>query len=449
LKLNSRKGIAAVAMVGTSAALVVVAMAGPAAAIGISSYSTSLTPGSVIAGSTGTYTFTFTNTSTGIGTLFNLGSVAVTPPTGFTASGPLTASASNGSTWTASQTGTTICVTGGTALAPGQTASLSLGATAGSLSGRWTTTGYPSAHCSGLLGSFPYLPDNQPTTQVDTLAWSQQPPDGAKTGATLNPAPHVSAYNGTTVDSAFTGPVTAALHPAGGGLTGATTANAVNGTATFATLAVTNPGKGYTLSAASNGSPGTASHAFDVGTSGSSTPCPATQGCHSPVVSSTSGSVQTETQVTADPAAPADRLNVTVGGLPPLACSGTQRTATMSFTVPTRTALIKLAYDDDRDSDYLHGTAGKTTNIFNAPITPANLHPVCYTSDQSFVDVNGNLATTGLLPACSVSGNVRPCVQAEWAEVESIDHHGRPVVDYDEYEADILAPAGDPGVGLH
>jgi hypothetical protein len=449
MKLNSRKGIAAVATVGTSAALVVVAIAAPAAATGISSYSTSLTPSSVIAGSTGTYTFTFTNTSTGIGTLFNLGSVAVTPPTGFTVSGPFTASASNGSNWTASQTGSTICLSSGTALGPGQKASLSLGATAGSVNGQWTTAGYPSAHCSGLLGSFPYLANNQPTTQVDRLAWSQQPPDGAKTGTALNPAPQVSAYNGATVDSAFTGPVTVALNPATGGLTGATTANAANGTATFANLAITSPGNGYTLLASSNGSPGTASRAFDVGTSGSSTPCPASQGCQSPVVSSTSGSVQTETQVIADPAAPADRLNVTVGGMPPLACSGTQRTATMSFTVPTRTALVRLANDDDRDSDYLHGTAGKTTNIFNAPITPANLHPVCYTSDQSFVDVNGNLVTVGFLPACAASGNVRPCVQAEWAEVETIDRHGRPVVDYDEYEADILAPAGDPGVGLH
>jgi hypothetical protein len=151
--------------------------------------------------------------------------------------------------------------------------------------------------------------------------------------------------------------------------------------------------------------------------------------------------------VSASAATPADVLNVTVGGLPKLPCSGTQQGATMSFTVPTRTALIQLAYDDDADHEALHGNS-RAKDVFNAPLN-ANTHPVCYQSDQAFADVNGNMVTIGFLPTCAADGNVRPCVAAEWAAVDGFDAHGAPVIDYDEYEADVLAPAGDPGIGLH
>jgi hypothetical protein len=281
---------------------------------------------------------------------------------------------------------------------------------------------------------------------VDTLAWTQQPPDGAKVGVSLTPSPQVSARHGSSVDSAFTGPITVALNPPAGGLTGTTTVNAVNGTATFSDLAITNPGF-YRLRASSNGSPFVPSVPFAVGTTGSSTPCPPNQTCTSPTLRSINGLIETITKVSADAAAPGDVLNATIGGLPKLPCAGPQKGATMSFTVPTRTALIQLAYDDDADHEALHGNP-RTKDSYAAPLTPANKHPVCYQSDQAFTDVNGNTVTIGLLPACASNGNVRPCVSAEWAAVEGFDASGKPVIDFDEWEADVLAPAGDPGIGL-
>jgi hypothetical protein len=434
---------AAAAAITTAA---VVSLAPPASALTISSYSTAVTPSAVVAGSSTPFTFTFTNTSTGIGVLFNLGSVSVTAPAGFTVSGPLTASASNGSTWTASQSGNTVCLTGGTALSPGETSTLGLLAMASASDGQWSTTGYPSTNCSGLLGSFPYSADDQPTTQVDGLAWTQQPPDGARVGVALNPAPRVSATHGGSIDASFNGPITLTLNPPAGGLTGTTTVNATNGTATFTGLSIANPGF-YRLRASSNGSAFVPSVPFAVGTSGSSTPCPPDQTCTSPTLRSTKAAIETITRVAADAAAPGDVLNVTVGGLPKLPCTGTQKGATMSFTVPTRTALIQLAYDDDADHEALHGNT-RAKDVYNGPIA-TDAHPVCYQSDQAFTDVNGNSVRIGFLRACAASGNVRPCVAAEWAAVEGADSHGVPVVDLDEYEADVLAPAGDPGIGLH
>jgi hypothetical protein len=449
MQRRKRSLVAAAATVSTTAALAIATLAGPASAAGLASYSTSLTPGTVIAGSTNPFTFTFTNTGSPVAGVLTLGSVLITPPAGFTTSGPYAGSSSNGSTWTAAPSGGSVCFSGGTALTPGQSSTLTLNVTAGSSTGQWATSGYVSNNCSSVLGTFPYSADDQPTTQVDTLAWTQQPQDGSKIGVALNPAPKVSALNGSTVDTSFTGPVTVTLNPSSGGLTGTTTVNAVNGVATFSNLAITNPGKGFTLNASSNGSGATTSRGFDVGTTGSSTPCPSTQSCTSPTLTTTAGTVQTTTKVFADAAIPTDVLNVTIGGLPALACAGPQKTATMSFTVPSRTAKIQLALDQDRDSDYLHGTAGKTTNIYNAPITPANLHPVCYTSDQTFKDVNGNTVTTGFLPTCAANAGIRPCVDSEWAEVEGFDKRGNAIIDYAEYEADVLAPTGDPGIGLH
>lgn len=64
----------------------------------------------------------------------------------------------------------------------------------------------------------------------------------------------------------FSGPVTIALgaNPTGATLSGANTATAVDGSATFAGLSVNKAGSGYTLTAAASGLAGATSAAFDV-----------------------------------------------------------------------------------------------------------------------------------------------------------------------------------------
>lgn len=101
---------------------------------------------------------------------------------------------------------------------------------------------------------------------VASLAFSQQPPGGTVRAA-LATAPAVSALDAfQNLVPSFTSPVTVALTPAAGALTGVTTANAVAGVASFPGLAVTNEGVGFTLAATAStmGVGAATSSPFDV-----------------------------------------------------------------------------------------------------------------------------------------------------------------------------------------
>jgi plastocyanin len=98
------------------------------------------------------------------------------------------------------------------------------------------------------------------------LAFTAQPGVTA-VGAAITPAVQVAVQtsSGTTVTSA-TDPITIALgsNPGSATLSGTTVVNAVSGVATFADLAISAPGGGYTLVASSGTLTGATSSPFDV-----------------------------------------------------------------------------------------------------------------------------------------------------------------------------------------
>ncbi|HEY6224322.1 MAG TPA: hypothetical protein VIW26_11085 [Gemmatimonadales bacterium] len=92
-------------------------------------------------------------------------------------------------------------------------------------------------------------------------------PTSTQAGQSIAPAVQVSALDTSgTVASSFTGAITVEIgtNPAGGTLSGTTTANAVNGVATFSNLSINNAGTGYTLQATSAGLTSATSGAFDI-----------------------------------------------------------------------------------------------------------------------------------------------------------------------------------------
>jgi parallel beta-helix repeat protein len=81
-------------------------------------------------------------------------------------------------------------------------------------------------------------------------------PGGAAAGAPLSPQPVVRVLNANgELATNYNGPVTLTLgnNPGGATLNGITTVNAVNGVATFSTVAISEPGSGYTLVASASG----------------------------------------------------------------------------------------------------------------------------------------------------------------------------------------------------
>lgn len=123
-----------------------------------------------------------------------------------------------------------------------------------------------AASAAGLTadtsGSFDVLPD----LGLSRLAFSLQP-GTTVAGTTIAPAIEIRALDGFgNTFTSFSGDVTIAIgaNPAGGTLSGTTTAAAVAGVATFDDLRIDRAGDGYILTASAPSVPGAASAAFDI-----------------------------------------------------------------------------------------------------------------------------------------------------------------------------------------
>lgn len=97
------------------------------------------------------------------------------------------------------------------------------------------------------------------------LAFGVQP-SNAVTGAAIAPAVTVRILDagGNLVDSSAAVSVALGANPGGATLAGITSVNAINGVATFNSLALNNPGTGYTLVATSSGLASATSNPFNV-----------------------------------------------------------------------------------------------------------------------------------------------------------------------------------------
>ncbi len=99
---------------------------------------------------------------------------------------------------------------------------------------------------------------------VSQLVYVQQPTNTAASSS-INPAVTLQVRDsfGNLISGAS---VTIAIgtNPAGGTLSGTTTASSVNGVATFSNLSINRAGTGYTLTASTTGAPATSSAAFSI-----------------------------------------------------------------------------------------------------------------------------------------------------------------------------------------
>jgi alpha-tubulin suppressor-like RCC1 family protein len=139
-------------------------------------------------------------------------------------------------------------------------------ATFGNLSIQKAGTGYTLTAISGTLTSAISAAFTIGPAVPAQLAFTQEP-SNTQQGQAITPSVQVAIQDAfaNTVSSA-TNAVTLAIgtNPAGGTLTGTTTANAVSGTATFANLSINQPGSGYTLAATASGLTGITSGAFGI-----------------------------------------------------------------------------------------------------------------------------------------------------------------------------------------
>jgi hypothetical protein len=246
-------------------------------------------------------------------------------------------------------------------------------------------------------------------------------PAGTKVNTTITPSfnsPHAGAVKVQVLDAsgqpvtnskaAITIAITSKANPGSGTLSGTKTVSAIGGVASFSDLSIDKPGIGYRLTATSRGMfPVTSDH-FDIWSSIEqclTTPCSATASSDT-----TSGTVTvTETS----PAGSPQFVAAGIGGDNNYSCAGTYQPVSDPFS-----------FDVVSGSGGM-GQGGQFTVALRIekPTVQSSGHPgastwqICYASSEFF---SGSLPTTigdvpyftGLLPDCSNTAPVAPCVQA-------------------------------------
>ncbi|MGZ4147013.1 MAG: hypothetical protein ACXVPL_04825, partial [Actinomycetota bacterium] len=200
-------------------------------------------------------------------------------------------------------------------------------------------------------------------------------------------------------------------NPGGGTLGGTTTETSSAGIASYADLSIDQTGIGYTL-VASNGTYGSAtSDPFTIATVGVDcgvAACSAdiSDGTTSGTINSPGGGVVTMSLLN-------DGLDCSDFGY-----DATSSTLEFSAAGSTQNKEVTLSIDSGEEGG---GDLGN----------PADHFQVCYQSDTTFIDRNGDPVNLGLLPDCDPYTPVAPCV-------ESRNQDGTFVY------ITFLAPAGDP-----
>jgi hypothetical protein len=376
--------------------------------------SSTVAPGSVIAGSTNTFAYTTTNTSGATGSLLTLGSIQVTSPANWGAPTNVTPPAG----WTiASASGNSFCLTGSNGgLTPGQAMTVSFNDLAQSSagSGQFTTTGFVGTNCTLALGDVAYT-GAAPAVTVDTLVYSVHSTSG-NAGQAITPGFTLTAKksDGST-DSAFTGPIALAFGAkptSTATLSGNGPTNASSGSASF-TPTISAAGAGYTLLASSNGSPGVASEPIYVtGTSGASksVACQPNTSCDTGVVKP-AGNSTTAAEAIGAAGPSSDVLSLAVGDKPAAACAGSSLPSPAPLDVFVgdfnRHITLKVTYDRDRDNDPFSG--------FTKALTPTSAawKKVCF---QGSSDPAPHLLAKCTATDANGFGTPEPCIQGEFAE---------------------------------
>jgi hypothetical protein len=215
----------------------------------------------------------------------------------------------------------------------------------------------------------------------------------------------------TSSKAAITMAITSTANPGGGTLSGTKTVSAAGGVASFSDLSINQPGIGYRLTATSRGMfPVTSGH-FDIWSSiqrCSTTPCSASASS-----ATTSGTVTT---TSTSPAGSPQFVGAGIGGDNSYSCAGTYQPVSDPFS-----------FDVVSGSGGM-GQGGQFTvalRIDKSLVLAPGGHPgastwqICYASTSSFPGSSPEPTAigdvpyfTGLLPDCSNTNPVAPCVQA-------------------------------------
>jgi hypothetical protein len=213
----------------------------------------------------------------------------------------------------------------------------------------------------------------------------------------------------TNSKAAITMAITPTANPGSGTLSGTRTVNAIGGVASFSGLSIDQPGIGYRLTATSRG--------MNPATSGHFTIWSSIQPCSTPPCSASASSATTSGTVTASSfAASTQFLGTGIGG-GSYSCPGAYQPVSDSFTF------------DVVGGDGGMGQGGQFTVALriDKSLVQSSGHPgastwqICYASMSSFTPRSGDPGTvtigdvpffTGLLPDCSNTTPVAPCVQA-------------------------------------
>ena len=212
----------------------------------------------------------------------------------------------------------------------------------------------------------------------------------------------------TNAKASITIDITSAANPGSGTLAGTKTVSTSGGVASFSDLSINQPGIGYRLTATSKGLGSVTSGHFDIWSS--------IQHCSTPPCSGSASSATTSGTVTTSSADSTQFLGTGIGGSS-YSCPGTYQPVSDQFSF-----------------DVVNSTGGMGQNAqftvvlrIDKSLVQGSSHPgastwqICYASMSSFTPRSGNLGTatigdvtfnTGLLPDCSNTTPVPPCVQA-------------------------------------
>ena len=212
----------------------------------------------------------------------------------------------------------------------------------------------------------------------------------------------------TNAKAAVTIAITSTANPGSGTLSGTTTVKTIGGVASFSDLSINQPGIGYRLTATSPGmSPATSGH-FTIWSS--------IQPCSTTPCSASASSATTSGTVTTSSADSTQFLGAGIGG-GSYDCPGTYQPVSDPFSFDIVTGSGGM------------GQGGQFTAVLriDKPLVQSSGHPgasswqICYASTSLFTPRSGSLGTaaigditfnTGLLPDCSNTTPVPPCVQA-------------------------------------
>jgi hypothetical protein len=260
----------------------------------------------------------------------------------------------------------------------------------------------PSSPCS-----LAFTADGQPfgTTVGTTITSSFDSPTAGPVKVEVLDA---SGQPVTNSKAAITIAITSTANPGSGTLSGTRTVNAVGGVASFSDLSINQPGIGYRLTATSRG--------MNPATSGHFTIWSSIQQCPTRPCSASVSSATTAGTVTTSSADSTQFLGAGIGG-GSYDCPGTYQPVS-----------DQLSFDVVSGSGGM-GQGGQFTAVLriDKSLVQSSGHPgasswqICYASTSSFTPRSGSPGTatigditfnTGLLPDCSNTNPVPPCVQA-------------------------------------